>query len=50
MEGLFFEYVVDYLNEHEAEEKPHKEKAPQKSNKLTASLKDLVKKLAKPKQ
>lgn len=50
MGGLYFEYVIDYLNEHETEEKAHQEKlakTPQKSNKLTSSVKDLIKKFAK---
>lgn len=51
MGGLYFEYVVDYLNEHDVKEhKEQQQKAPQKPNQLTSSLKDLIKKLAKPKQ
>lgn len=49
MEGLYFEYVIDYLNDDHFEI-VHEEKALQKPNKLTATLKDLIKKLAKPNQ
>lgn len=49
MEGLYFEYVIDYLTDDHFEI-VHEEKALQKPNKLTATLKDLIKKLAKPKQ
>lgn len=50
MEGLFFEYVIDYLNEDDHQHKKQQEQAPQKSHQLISSLKDLIKKLAKPKQ
>lgn len=49
MEGLYFEYVIDYLTDDHFEI-VREEKALQKPNKLTATLKDLIKKLAKPKQ
>lgn len=48
MGGLYFEYVVEYLNEKDVE--VHKAKAPQQPHELFVSLKDLMKKLAKPKQ
>lgn len=51
MHGLYAEYVVDFLNEKDHKEvKVRQEKAPQKSIYLASSLKDLIKKLAKPNQ
>lgn len=53
MGGLYLEYVIDYLQPEEnveSSKRTHAEKPQQKANQLTASLKDLIKKLAKPKQ
>lgn len=56
--ALYYEdSVIDYMNApcptkavHKPAGQQRHDKAPQTANHLTASLKDLIKKLAKPKQ